>query len=79
VIGVGDVMRFKPNMVSDRPGRRVMYVLITRVYQARERACDCLILYDSYTDKEDAWNVGNIIAWPYSYMNDLATWQKVAP
>lgn len=79
MISAGDVMRFKPTMGSDRPDRRVMYVLITRVYRSHKRACDCLILYDSYTDKEDAWNVGAIIAWPYSYMNDIETWQKVAP
>lgn len=54
MIEVGDVMLFRPTMVSDSPKRRVMYVLITDIFDGpRERICDCLMLFDTLEGHDD--------------------------
>lgn len=77
-IRVGDVMRFRPTLVSESPNSRVMYILVTNVFVGpRERICDCLMLFDSYEGHENDFDAGTIVPWPYSYINDAETWQRV--
>jgi len=71
-------MIFRPTMVSDSPNRRVMYILVTNVFMGPvERICDCLMLFDSYGEIDDEFGAGTIVPWPYSYISDVDTWQRV--
>ncbi len=83
MIRVGDVMRFKPTMGRDSPQRRIMYALVVRITEREvtEKACECLMLFDSFElDRgESDWPAGSVVLWPYSYLNDLESWQKVTP
>lgn len=83
MIHVGDVMRFKSTMGSHGPNRRVMYALVLRITKRDvvEKACECLMLYDSFEHDrgESDWPAGTIVLWPYSYMTDIESWQKVTP
>jgi len=82
VICVGDVLQFNPVVRYDLTKRRTMYVLITKIWSDDrwsddQRCCDCVMLYDSHSNTDYGWEAGSVVPWPYAYISDSKTWQKI--
>lgn len=73
MIAVGDVLKFARG--------RVMVVLLLKENEhgsAKVPGFDCLMLDDSLTHADGpGFQVGHVISWPTSYLDDQREWRKV--